>query len=399
MASRAEETQAEGGRLAPRARRGLGPVPAPVAVALGVRLLAALLSARLVADVLRYSRVGAHVLDVSWNPYLSPRLYPYPPVWVWFEAGSLWLSRQLGEALFPVLVKLPVLAADGALVLVLLRWAGPLAAWVYALHPVAVLVSGFHGQFDALALLLLLLSVRWAEEGRRDRSALGLAAAIAVKSFPVLLLGVLLSPGRARAIRYAALATVPVALILVPYALHDPAALRRELFGYGGVADFGWMGAGRGLRWLAGAGLWRSEARHWPLAVAASKALFGVAYGALLVLLWRGRVRLRPAAAAQAVVLCFLFAYGAGSAQYLLWAVPLGAVLGGRSFVAYSAAATLGLVGFYLFLAPGVLLPAPEGSAPAVAGVLWVGGAVSAWVASGAWLGAIVAAGMREGRS
>ena len=66
---------------------------------------------REVADVLRYRKVADHVLDVSWNPYQAPRLYPYPPVWVWVEAGAGWLARHSGLS-FPMLVKLPTLAAD-----------------------------------------------------------------------------------------------------------------------------------------------------------------------------------------------------------------------------------------------------------------------------------------------
>ena len=65
--------------------------------------------------------------------------------------------------------------------------APPAAAWIYAAHPVAVLVTGFHGQFDSIALLFVLLSVAALESGHRDRSALWLAAGIATKSFPVLL--------------------------------------------------------------------------------------------------------------------------------------------------------------------------------------------------------------------
>src|SRR3989442_2236487 len=90
-----------------------------LAVASAVRLAPILLADRMVADVLRYHRVATHVLDVSWNPYEAPRLYPYPPVWVWVEAGSEWLAPHTGWS-FAVLVKPPVLAADLAIV-------GPLA--------------------------------------------------------------------------------------------------------------------------------------------------------------------------------------------------------------------------------------------------------------------------------
>ena len=194
-------------------------------VAATVRLVPILMADRIVADVQRYQRVAAHVLDVSWNPYEAPRLYPYPPVWIWVEAGSEWLSRHTGAS-FAVLVKLPVLAADLAIVALLGAWGsrtgrGLVPAWLYALHPVSVLVGAFHGQFDAVALFFVLLAVVDFEAGRRDVSALALAAAVALKSFPVLLLPVfLLTPGmtpRARA-RFTALVVLPVALLLVPYA-------------------------------------------------------------------------------------------------------------------------------------------------------------------------------------
>ena len=99
--------------------RKLGPV---LAAALLVRLLPILAADRTVADVLRYQKAARHVLDVSWNPYLAPRLYPYPPRWIWIEAGSEWVARATGVS-FAIMVKLPVLLADLGIVMVLARWA------------------------------------------------------------------------------------------------------------------------------------------------------------------------------------------------------------------------------------------------------------------------------------
>jgi len=64
--------------------RALGPV---LLLALALRLVAVLASDRVVADVARYERVARHVLDVSWNPYETKSLYPYPPPWAALEAG------------------------------------------------------------------------------------------------------------------------------------------------------------------------------------------------------------------------------------------------------------------------------------------------------------------------
>src|SRR4029079_4990657 len=113
-------------------------------------------------------------------------------------------------------------------------------------------VASFHGQFDSVALLALVCALRWLDRGRLDRSALALAGGIALKSSRVLVLpfALLFVPGGARArIRYGLLATVPVALLLLPFAVADRAALMRELFAYGGVPDFGSLGALRAARW------------------------------------------------------------------------------------------------------------------------------------------------------
>ena len=233
------------------------PSPAVLAaVALLVRAIAAVLSDRVVADVLRYRKVAAHVLDVSWNPYLAARLYPYPPAWVWVEVAAEWLARHAGVP-FSLAVKAPVVLADSMLAAVFLYGlreggeARPRSAWVYVFHPVAILVVGFHGQFDGVALLALVCALGSLRRGHFDRSALALATGIALKSFPVLVLpfALLFVPRNTRAqVRYALLATVPVALLLVPFAIADPGAMVRELFAYGGVPDFGWIFAWRAFR-------------------------------------------------------------------------------------------------------------------------------------------------------
>ncbi len=368
---------------------------APVLVGLGLRLLLVLLCDRLAADVLRYHKVATHLLDESWNPYQAARLYPYPPLWMWWEALSLAVDRGLGLS-FAVVVKLPVVAADVAIVALLRRAASERAAWLYALHPVALLIAGVHGQFDALALLAALGSALALRAGRADRSALLLALAIGLKSFPVLLLPFFAlhaarAAGRGRAAwlaaaRYAALAALPVAAALAPFAWHDAAALRRELFGYGGIADFGWIGAWRGLRWLLTGALARSEAALWPQAVGVGKALFLVALAGLFALALRRPAAWPPVRSAFLVLLAFLGSYGALSAQYLLWPVPF-ALLLGRGSRAWEAAAALGLVGFYLFLAPGTLLPErlPQ-AAHRLAGQAWAIGAASTWLLSLAWM-------------
>jgi hypothetical protein len=359
--------------------RGAGLV---VGVALLVRLAAVLVSARTTVDVLRYHKVADHVLNVSLNPYTAPRLYPYPPLWVWFEAGAGWLERH--GASFPVVVKLPVVLADAGIVALLLGWSRR-AAWLYALHPVSLLVTGFHGQFDALMLLFLLAAVRAFEARRDGASDGGLAGAIATKSLPVLLLPFfVLSPGlggMARRLRYAALAVLPVAAILLPYAIADFGALRRELLGYSGIADFGWIGAWRGLLYLRDGVVRRSEPQHWGVLIPVAKGLFFAAFAALV--LFHRRLASSLDRACLAVFLAFLVFYGAISAQYLLWPLPFGARRPGLGFVLYGIAATAALVGFYAFLAPGVFF---DDGVARPTGALWAIGTTATLLASAYWL-------------
>jgi uncharacterized membrane protein len=371
-------------------------------VALAVRLPVIAATDRVVADVKRYERMGSHLLDVSANPYETRHLYPYPPPWAAVEAGAEWLARR--DALsFPVAVKLPVLAFDLGIVAVLgalaaIGRASPLAPWLYAVHPVAVLVGSAHGQFDALPLFFVLLSLLALARGRRDASALALGGAVAWKSFPVLLLPFFALDGRASgktAARYALLASAPAALLVLPFLAAGPGAVGRELLSYSGVADFGWTGAVRGTTWLWTGTLARSEAVFWPAAAAASKVLFLGSLAALVALVRSGRLRLPVERACLAVVLGFLTLYGLLSAQYLLWAVPLGLLRPGRWTLAYGAAASAGLVGFYLFLADGVLLARPvEGFFRLLAGRLWAAGVLAVLVSTLLWL----LAELREGR-
>lgn len=362
------------------------------------RLVPVLAAETPVADVARYQKVARHVLDESWNPYQARRLYPYPPVWVLAEAGSEWIERRTG-APFAVVVKLPVVAADLLIVGLLLahgrrRGLGAAAGWAYALHPVSLLITGFHGQFDSIALASVLLALHWHGEGKRDLSALALAAGIALKSFPVLLLPFfLLGPGRSarRAARFAVLALGPVALLLLPFALADFGALRRELFAYSGIADFGWIGLVRGVRWLATGRLARSEPEHWARLVPLGKGLFLAGYAALVAAFASGRVASTLEETTLAVFLGFQVLYGAVSAQYLLWVVPLGCLSPDLFLALHGGAATVALLGFYPFLAPGVLGEPPLSDAGRLlAGRAWVVGTAAVLIVGMLWLATLL---------
>lgn len=371
------------------------------AVALLVRLAAVLLADREVADVALYRRVGEHVLAGGLNPYETRGLYPYPPVWMWVEAAGVWLGRETAVP-FAIWIKLPGLAADVLIVALLAAWGresglGTRPAWAYALHPVALLITSVHGQFDAIPLACVLLALRWFDGGARDAAALALAAGVATKSFPVLLIPFFLARTRTprEAVRFLILCTAPVVALLAPFAVADFAALKRELLGYSGIADFGWIGLTRGLRWLSTGHLTRSEPSYWGALPAIAKGLFLSSYAVLIAAFWSGRLRLRLAEASLCTFLAFQVFYGAVSAQYLLWVVPLGAKRPNRFLALHAIASAVALVGFYAFLHPGVLGLPDDAGRGSIAGAVWVAGVAAALATGGAWLTAVVREGTR----
>ena len=87
------------------------------------------------------------------------------------------------------------------------------------------------------------------------------------------------------------------------------------------------------------------------------------------------------------MLLAFSTLYGLQSAQYLLWVVPVALLRPGRPAAVHAAVASVGLVGFYLFLAPGVLWAEPlAGGTLALAGRLWVLGAAATLATVAVWL-------------
>lgn len=302
-----------------------------LAVALGVRLLPnLLLPVGAGYDIDSYAIVGETLLqgaDVYTSEAAAPR-YPYLPFQMLWSAAARWLSLAL-DLPFVKVVRLMPIVADAAIAALLFAWlrrrgegveAGARAGLLYALNPLAIFVSSYHGQFDALPLLLLLLALYAA-----PRTALGaggwLGLGILAKGWPVLaapalLFGLPAWAGRARFL--AAMLLVPLAGVLL-YALALDAAVGPILT--------------RALSYNWGVGIWGYSYFFRLAAVLdpANRPLFQwvVANGryltlAALALVWLLRARREaPLQATFTIFLAFLALTHAFSIQYLVWLVPL----------------------------------------------------------------------------
>lgn len=125
--------------------------------------------------------------------------HPYLPLQMYVIGATTYLSR-ITPLPFVTWLKIPAIAADVFITAVIYtafrRWGETEAAAVfwallYALNPISVMVSAYHGQFDSVPVLLLLLSWFVWHFGRHVKSSAALLGfAILDKSWPVLFLPV-----------------------------------------------------------------------------------------------------------------------------------------------------------------------------------------------------------------
>jgi hypothetical protein len=109
-------------------------------------------------DVESY-RIVADIVMSGGNVYAETTRYNYGPIWFhllngldaipWDDPDPFWSLR------WKVMIFLTVV--DTLLALLLLRWFGWRAALLFWLNPIAILITGYHSQFDNVAVLLGLL--------------------------------------------------------------------------------------------------------------------------------------------------------------------------------------------------------------------------------------------------
>src|SRR5437868_13315082 len=130
--------------------------------------------------------------------YQHSRYFNHPPLTACYLRGILALTEQpwcqAAGIHFPFLLRLPGIIADFLVVLVLLRMAKtdlhiPIWALVlFALSPVSLMVSGFHGNTDPVMVLLLLCAGWMCLRSRPVLAGLFFALSCQIKIVPLLFL-------------------------------------------------------------------------------------------------------------------------------------------------------------------------------------------------------------------
>jgi hypothetical protein len=383
-------------------------VVAAIAVGAFLRLHGAFVGGP-VADVAAY-RNHVEILRLGQSVYQGG-VYPYFPGWLEIEWLS-WLASAALRVEFWMVIRIIVVAAD-ILTCFALWWAssryfGPsrarVAAIVYALSPIAILISGYHGQFDALPTLLAVVAAGLlAAPAQAGFSGVLLGLAVAIKPPPVILGPIFVrAPKLATRERvlFALAAPATFLALVLGFAGNQTGDAFVNVLGYGGVADQGVSGLFRAL-WL-----WRTGSTNLPGDFAAAMvrdthALALAAMALAMALTWRRGI----ARSSAAVILAFLATYGGVSTQYLLWPVAwllLGELSVGWAIL-YGVGVALGAIGFYRVFWPELILGAGAAGGPGFA-PMYLAGEVVAMIAivatlvvavgrprgqGGAWLGVV----------
>jgi hypothetical protein len=128
---------------------------AVIIVGIAARLLAATRGHNYDMDS---SLIVADIMNHGGNVYASTPRYNYGPVWFNILHVLDLLARH-NQTVFRYLVPGFLSLVDVGIFFILWRKFGKLAASFFFLNPVTVIITGYHSQFDNLALLLGLLAV------------------------------------------------------------------------------------------------------------------------------------------------------------------------------------------------------------------------------------------------
>ena len=266
---------------------------------------------------------------------------------------------QMRMELLPFFLRLPGIIADFLSVFVLMRLRTKIGAppwWaitLFALSPVAFMVSGFHGNVDSLLAFLLLTAAWMAVEKRPALCGLALGLACNVKVAPLLLCPVFFLWWIGREDRRAWRPFLLISSLVMlagwlPALVGAPRAFLGNVLGYQGYWGI-W-----GVSWcLKQTGADMFQKVGFEQLTAAQLAVMGVCkwliIGATCALAWlRRKADARGLFVSLALVWVLFFVCAAGIApQYFVWLAPFLLVAAPRWAAGVTAAASVFLFAFY----------------------------------------------------
>jgi hypothetical protein len=313
-------------------------------------------------DVVTFYHFGKALNEngLEWT-YRRSMYFNHPPLIAYYLRGIYALTQQRWcqdlDIHFPFLLRLPGIIADFLVVLVLLRLTKTdlrIPTWalaLFALSPVSLMVSGFHGNTDPVMVMFLILASSFCLRGKSVWCGLFLAFSCQIKIIPLLLLPIFFFfwLSRRHAVSFS-LSFVLVSLVLwAEPLLKFPTLFARNVLLYGSY--WGIWGITYWLR-VTNLAMFRMEPVFYDISAMESfvvTVLKLIIIAAVLMIAWRRRnlgERALFDSVAYAWIVFFVFAPGV-CAQYMVWLAPFALVLSPVFYGWLAASSSLFLFFFY----------------------------------------------------
>ena len=305
--------------------------------------------------------------SLEWT-YQHSRYFNHPPVTAYYLRGIYFVTEQrwcqdLGIH-FPFLLRLPGIIADFLVVLVLLRITKTclrIPTWalaLFALSPVSLMVSGFHGNTDPVMVLPLVCAVWMSLRSRPTLAGLFFALSCQIKIVPLLLLPAFvffwLSQSRLRA--FLIPVAITSAILWLEPLLNFPVLFAKNVFAYGsywGMWGITYCLRLTGLPEFSRVSFFDLELGQ-TLVITILKMIIVVA---ALIMAWQRRHARGPAfieTLAWTWLTFFIFAPGA-CPQYMVWLAPFILLVSPSLYTALAISSSTFLFAFYNITSGGVL--------------------------------------------
>ncbi len=186
------------------------------------------------------------------------------------------------------------------------------ALLLFAIAPVSILISGFHGNTDPLMMFFLAAAVCFAERGRVTGSAVAFGAACSVKLVPLIFAPAILMRSRTSAARllWCGIGLAVWMALAMPFIVQEPGLILSRMLAYSGASGLWGFSL---ISTLADASPYYLPGAKWVAVVTAAS----------LPLFYRRRLFEQIGLSA----FCFILLSPGFGLQYLDWTIPWALVL------------------------------------------------------------------------
>ena len=303
---------------------------------------------------------------LQWT-YEHSRYFNHPPLTAYFLRGIFFLTEQrwcqdLGIH-FPFLLRLPGIIADFLVVLILLRMSKVdirIPTWalaLFALSPVSLMVTGFHGNTDPVMLFLLVCAVWMCLRSRPAWAGLIFGLSCQIKIVPLLLLPAFLFfwLSQNRSSRFLIAGAITTLLLWIEPLLNFPTLFVKNVLAYGsywGLWGITYLVRLTGFSQFSRLSFFDLE----PAQIFIMTVLKVIVMGAAIWIGWRNRHTQGRAfidSLACTWLVFFVFAPGV-CPQYLIWLAPFILVLSPALYTFVLISSSIFLFAFYNITSGGL---------------------------------------------